>query len=561
MSHRDSPTVGYYDLAHSGKQPTVYPRRRIPLIEGESMPCEETFTECPEPTSAAGEPKSLESVLESALKRPVDKYKLDRVLLKGGRVRSKSTLDSLRGRPDTERAWRARKPVRAVKLEGRNTLVLHPPTGAWAIVAADGFAELEAILRSPDEGLLDDIPDIENRPVIQGLMKCGLLERSPVSNTARSNRSKQRSLRLLILKTVGYCNLACRYCYDYNDTTYRRKLDVELGKRAIEEALASATRNLSILFHGGEPLLAFDEIRALTKFAKATARRLGKEVNFSVQTNGTCFTGEIVDFLVGEEFAIGLSLDGPAELNDLVRVDRRGKGCHASVEASLDRYPILREIAGVLTTVTRINARHLARVAEYVRDLGIRSFNAALFLKEGRGIGASDNLSPSADELIAGYVDLLDGVESGQFDSIQIWPILHYLRNVLRTDVRGNACLRNGGCGAARELVSVSVNGTIESCDCVRIPELRLGSMSDSTIGKALDGEVADLIRSRSESSLPRCSLCLYRAYCGGTCFARAGALSEVNECECRLSRAMFGEIFQRLNRSDRLERYAQMFS
>jgi uncharacterized protein len=516
----------------------------------------ETFTESSVPASAAGEPKTLESLMEGALNRPVHKHELDHMLLKAGRIRSKCAPDRLGGG-----TWRARKPVCAVKMEGGNTLALHPPTGAWAIVAADRFAELEAILRSLDERLLDDIPDVENWPVIQELMNCGLLQRCPRSNAGGGNTPRQRSLRLLILKTVGFCNLACRYCYDYDDATCRRKLDVELGKRAIEEALGCAKRSLSILFHGGEPLLAFDEIRVLTAFARATARKLGKDVNFSVQTNGTCFTDQIVDFLIGEEFAIGLSLDGPAELNDRVRVDRRGKGCHASVEASLKRYPILREKVGVLTTVTTTNARHLARVAGYVRDLGVRSFNAALFLKEGRGVGASDDLSPPAEDIIAGYVELLDGVESGQFDGIQIWPILYYLRNVLMTDVRLNACLRNGGCGAARELVSVSVNGTMESCDCVRIPELRLGSMSDSTIGEALSGKVADLIRSRSERSLRRCSLCVFGAFCGGTCFARAGALNKVNESECRLSRVMFTEIFRRLNRSDRLERYAQVCS
>ncbi len=503
---------------------------------------------------------SLESVLETTLERTVSENELDGLILKASRARSKSAPYGAGQGQAKKPSWHARKPLRLLKMELGNTLVLHPQTGAWTIVAPEGLGQVQAILRASDEGLLDDIPDVENRPLVKSLVSCGLLGRAPMPAFGVSDVAKQRPLRLMILKIVGYCNLACRYCYDYDDATYHRTLDVQLGKRAIEEALACTTLSLSILFHGGEPLLAFDEIRVLTAFARQAARRAGKDVNFSVQTNGTCFTGEIVDFLVTEEFAIGISLDGPSHLNDLVRIDRRGRGCHAAVEASLERYPVLRRTAGVLTTVTSVNARELRRVAEYVRDLGIRSFNAALFLREGRAAGSSDGLSPSPEDLIAGYLDLLAGVESGAFDDIQIWPVLYYLRNVL-TDARPNACLRNGGCGAARELVSVTVNGTVESCDCVRLPDLSLGSMADSTIGEALHGQVAGLIKSRSECSLPRCSACLYRAFCGGTCFARAGGLDKVNESECRLSRAVFGEIFKSLNRSSRLERYAQLHS
>ncbi len=119
-------------------------------------------------------------------------------------------------------------------------------------------------------------------------------------------------------------------------------------------------------------------------------------------------------------------------------------------------------------------------------------------------------------------------------------------------------CLRDG-CGAARDLVSISVDGTIESCDCIGDRTLSLGHMERDGIAAALDSPIADTIRSRSTSTLSPCPECDWRSFCGGTCLARSG-LERIDEVECQISLALFPEIFRRLATSDRLERYAQLF-
>jgi uncharacterized protein len=136
-------------------------------------------------------------------------------------------------------------------------------------------------------------------------------------------------------------------------------------------------------------------------------------------------------------------------------------------------------------------------------------------------------------------------------------PVLRYLRNVLSTE-RRSMCLRDG-CGAAKDLVSISVDGTIQSCDCIGDPDLTLGTMSREGIGNALDSEMAEAIRGRSTSTLPHCHDCDWRSFCGGTCLARSG-LKRIDDQECEMALAIFPEIFRRLASSDRLERYARLF-
>lgn len=444
-------------------------------------------------------------------------------------------------------------------MEGGRTLLLHPPSGSWAIIPTDRRPSFHALQAAAESGELDRTQPDDAHPLLKELVRTGLLMRDGFTSWRPSDLDRSRQpVSMLILKMVGFCNLACAYCYDYNAVVYRRRMEMETAEQAVSQALERAHGGLNVLFHGGEPLLAFDAIRALVQHARSVAGVLGRTVHFSVQTNGTQFTDEVVEFLVSENFSVGVSLDGPPAINDRLRVDHAGRGHFQAISEALREYPELRERVGVLTTVTRHNVRHLTEIAEYVMGLGVRAWDTTLFQPAGRGEGKSDDFAPDTDDVVAAYLALLDGVEEGRFEGLAVRPVLHFLGNVLSL-THGNMCMRGGGCGAARDLVSVSVDGTIEGCDCIRNPALTLGSMETTSIAAALDGPVAQAIRARSEATLSPCASCDVRVFCGGSCLAKAGALDVVDTQECRLSLAMFPAVFDKLARSDALERYARL--
>src|SRR5262249_28961012 len=76
--------------------------------------------------------------------------------------------------------------------------------------------------------------------------------------------------------------------------------------------------SVRFVWHGGEPLLRgrsfFEEI--ITEQERLPAR---PEFSNAVQTNATHLTEEMLDFLVGHDIRIGLSLDGPEVMNDHAR--------------------------------------------------------------------------------------------------------------------------------------------------------------------------------------------------------------------------------------------------
>ncbi|MFE3493772.1 FxsB family cyclophane-forming radical SAM/SPASM peptide maturase [Streptomyces sp. NPDC059175] len=137
-----------------------------------------------------------------------------------------------------------------------------------------------------------------------------------------------------IVKVHGRCNLACRYCYLYEgpDRTWRSRpaaagpevLD-RTAARIAEHAAAHALHGLSLVLHGGEPLLAGPaRLAAFTRLVRDRVPR-GCTVRATVQTNATLLTDAKIAVLARQRIGIGLSLDGGLPAHNALRTDRAGR--------------------------------------------------------------------------------------------------------------------------------------------------------------------------------------------------------------------------------------------
>ena len=102
------------------------------------------------------------------------------------------------------------------------------------------------------------------------------------------------------------CNLKCPYC---NSLKARTKADrgeaprlmpketARQGVRFIAERTAGRARQISVNFSlGGEPLLSFDRYRQLREFCGEITDETGIPITLSLNTNGTAFTEEFLDY-------------------------------------------------------------------------------------------------------------------------------------------------------------------------------------------------------------------------------------------------------------------------
>lgn len=153
-------------------------------------------------------------------------------------------------------------------------------------------------------------------------------------------------LTQVIVKVAASCNLNCTYCHIYQGADHTSDRSPRLMTDAVFEALvervsrhcaASGQEHVKLIFHGGEPCQAGPA--RIDRWCQWASQRLHDEVRvgFSIQTNGTLLDDDWAAVLAEHRVGIGVSLDGPPDLNDRARIDHLGRGTHDAVIRGIDR--------------------------------------------------------------------------------------------------------------------------------------------------------------------------------------------------------------------------------
>src|ERR1019366_2272686 len=148
----------------------------------------------------------------------------------------------------------------------------------------------------------------------------------------------------VILKVASRGNLNCSYCYVYNmaDSSWKQRpalMSNEVFEAALDRSLqqcrATGQEQLRIAFHGGEPcLIGPDTFDAWCTRGRAVLGKIVK-LHLVMQTNGTLLDSRWIDLLRKHRVSVGISMDGPKEIHDAVRVDHRQQGSYDQVERGL----------------------------------------------------------------------------------------------------------------------------------------------------------------------------------------------------------------------------------
>lgn len=124
--------------------------------------------------------------------------------------------------------------------------------------------------------------------------------------------------RHLFIKTNQSCNLNCVYCYEKekNSSIFDSK---EVFNKVINILKAPTKYGTKIKLIGGEPFLAFEQIRAFCE--KIWSTPLEENIHFQITTNGTLVHGQVQEWLKEHRTNIDckLSLDGDKLSQDINR--------------------------------------------------------------------------------------------------------------------------------------------------------------------------------------------------------------------------------------------------
>lgn len=196
----------------------------------------------------------------------------------------------------------------------------------------------------------------------------------------------------VVLKIAERCNINCSYCYVFNrgDESYRDHPALMSRDHVVAVAnfIGAAARRhglerVKIDFHGGEPMLigwrryieACETIR--------DAVRSSCDVRFVIQTNATLVTSKWIEAFAQTGTAVGVSLDGPKDINDRERIDHKGHGTYDRTVAGLrllqqasSEFPSLTPPAAICVVDPTSDAE--AVFNHFRKDLGISSVHYLL---------------------------------------------------------------------------------------------------------------------------------------------------------------------------------------
>ena len=147
-------------------------------------------------------------------------------------------------------------------------------------------------------------------------------------------------IQTLVMNLTNQCNLSCQYCYEFGADKVAtpegkpKFMDVETAKTSVDFLLAQSgdRRSVHITFFGGETLMNFPLLKEVVAYANRRAAEQERHIDFSLTTNATLLTPAIIEFLSENHIGVTVSMDGPKEMHDHLRVFANGKGSYDIIE-------------------------------------------------------------------------------------------------------------------------------------------------------------------------------------------------------------------------------------
>ena len=326
-------------------------------------------------------------------------------------------------------------------------------------------------------------------------------------------------LTTMVLNVTNKCNLACTYCYEYGedkivDTQYGDQpkfMAEETAKESVEFLLEESRGQevAHITFFGGETLLNFPVLQDTVAYARRRAAEEGKRIEFSLTTNATLLRPEIIEWLADNQIRVTISIDGPKEVQDGLRVFHNGKGSYDVIE------PKIKELLkrhktrpiGARVTLTQKNMDVLSIFQHLTEDMG--------FWEVG--------LAPVTTQDQRDYAITSDGKDKmlEQFEILaQEWLEHHGFSNVKDTlEEIHKGVSKAYGCGAGLGLMGVATDGDVSLCHrFAGSPEHTIGSISEGIDREKQEEFLVD----HHIASKTDCHTCWARPICSGGCYHEA---------------------------------------
>jgi uncharacterized protein len=361
-------------------------------------------------------------------------------------------------------------------------------------------------------------------------------------NPAVTPGSTDVAVHSVTLLTTHACNFKCTYCYEFSNFAQPHskpgRMKIETAKRTVDWLISTSgtEKNLALGFFGGEPLLNFPLIEQTVDYANQQGAAHGKKFSFSMTTNGSLLSDEIIAFLKSHNIKTTISMDGGKEIQNAQRPMVNGKDSYETVRPHAAK--LLTEMPETGVQATLCGDTDPRKVKADLAAMGFRKIGLTNVSpstpeegqKAGHGLWSARAMTVLLDDEAAA---LRQAIADRDADGIR--TPYNYLCSRVGTFLTGQ--VKEHHCGAGKASVAVANSGDIYLCHrFADLKDYRLGHINDETIDRAA-------YQVKPVGSVAACSNCFSRYHCPGGCYHdnlnNTGSVFEPNETLCNVSRHM----------------------
>jgi len=326
-----------------------------------------------------------------------------------------------------------------------------------------------------------------------------------------------RITSLLIKPASAVCNLDCTYCFyldreadPYKELPARLMTDDTL-QRLVDSFLFYSYPASTFAFQGGEPTLAgLPYFTKLVEYQQKYGRN-GQSVSNALQTNGVLLDKDWCQLFHTYNFLIGVSLDGPEEVNDLYRVNKGAQGTWRKVMQGIEVMQREKVEFNILCVLSQANVHRPKETYKYFRSLGIQ-YMQFIPLAEFNADGSPMPFTITPEEYGRFMCEIFD----------LWWPERRKVRvrffDNLAEALAGQkpgSCTMHETCDS---YVVVEYNGDVFPCDFFVEKDWKLGNVNLDSFPEIARRQKRYSFAGKKTIAHPECQVCEYQAICHGGC-------------------------------------------
>jgi uncharacterized protein len=258
----------------------------------------------------------------------------------------------------------------------------------------------------------------------------------------------------------------------------------------------------------------FPAVKEIVAYGRELEKKHGKEISFTITTNGVALNDEIIEYLNAEMNNIVLSLDGRKPVHDALRPTVNGKGSYDIIVENAKKLVARRGdkeyyIRGTFTSQN-------IDFTEDVKHMAELGFDRVSIEPVVLGSDSPYALRDSDLERILSEYDTLAAYLWEREKSGKHIVFFHFM-----IDLGNGPCLKKRitGCGAGSEYVAITPDGDIYPChQFVGEKKYYMGSV----LTDAFDTDMQKDFLNCNILTKDACKACWAKYFCSGGCAANA---------------------------------------